>query len=533
MIGGIGIGIDQVQRFALLVDELRHGAGGGGHRGLVLGVGDIEAPFAGLRLLVPQIALRARHAGIALGAAPAGSEPGRLGAHSRHRRPDESIGAAAEARQVVLAEPGLGEFDARFERLGVHGFRMREIAQGEFVGIVEVDAEVSRGLDQQAAGPRISDVENEIDFDRAAAGPFRVAHQLDGGEVRRGGQQSEEGEVARGGFLRLLLDVGFDLLDGRPWMQLAEQFLEPLIHPALAQQPVVGPLLRRQREQRPRGHVLGRRGKIGASFGLGDQAGIEGEHGAIAIALFVAVARAVAALQVDHAHARPIGRTFAELAVRAHLQEGDGNPLVKKRCQGILGGNHEVGLGGTTPTRFDHFVLAAAFVELELYQVVHGGAGRGIMEAPFAHLEARGIESEVEELNARAGDQGRRAGIARQAGEVAHVMLLWLSVQSRDSAADLHLIAARVAGLAALALGHAVGVHFAIDRVAGVGLAVGALGICLLLDHQLAVVPACFSRRLAGGAVLLHEVHFALAFVVQRVARPQVILAARRGEAGT
>jgi hypothetical protein len=48
MVGRIGLGLDQMQRLALLVDELGHRAGGGRHRRLVLGVGEVEAPFARL-----------------------------------------------------------------------------------------------------------------------------------------------------------------------------------------------------------------------------------------------------------------------------------------------------------------------------------------------------------------------------------------------------------------------------------------------------------------------------------------------------
>src|SRR6185437_6150635 len=98
--------------------------------------------------------------------------------------------------------------------------------------------------------------------------------------------------------------------------------------------------------------------------------------------------------------------------------------------------------------------------------------------------------------------------------------------------ANLHVIALGVAGLAALALGRAVGADLAFDDVAGVGPAVGALRIGLLLDHQLAVVPARLGRRLAGRAVLLHEAHLALALVVEFVVGPQILLALRRCQAG-
>jgi hypothetical protein len=59
---------------------------------------------------------------------------------------------------------------------------------------------------------------------------------------------------------------------------------------------VVGALVRRQSEQRAGGHVLRRRRQVGTALGLGDQAGIEGEHGAVAVALLVAEAFAVARL---------------------------------------------------------------------------------------------------------------------------------------------------------------------------------------------------------------------------------------------
>src|SRR6185503_228736 len=84
----------------------------------------------------------------------------------------------------------------------------------------------------------------------------------------------------------------------------------------------------------------------------------------------------------------------------------------------------------------------------------------------------------------------------------------------------------------ALALGDAILVDFAIDRVAGIGVAVAALGIGFLLDHQLAVVPARLGRCLAGRAAVLHEGDLALALVVEGVGRPDVLLAGRRSKPG-
>ncbi len=83
---------------------------------------------------------------------------------------------------MVLAEPGLRELDARFERPGMNDLGMREVAQRQFVGIVQVDAQLAGRLDQQPAGARIADVEHEIDLDRAAAGPLGVAHHFTGGK---------------------------------------------------------------------------------------------------------------------------------------------------------------------------------------------------------------------------------------------------------------------------------------------------------------------------------------------------------------
>src|SRR5687767_7602134 len=103
---------------------------------------------------------------------------------------------------------------------------------------------------------------------------------------------------------------------------------------------------------------------------------------------------------------------------------------------------------------------------------------------------------------------------------------------SGKSTADLDIIAARVARLAALALGNAVLVDLAVDRVARVGAAIGAFGIGFLLDHQLAAVPPCLGRRLTGRAVLLHEGNLALALVVERVGGTNVLLAGRGGETG-
>src|SRR5258708_2348773 len=98
------------------------------------------------------------------------------------------------------------------------------------------------------------------------------------------------------------------------------------------------------------------------------------------------------------------------------------------------------------------------------------------------------------------------------------------------STAYLHVVAAFVARLAAGAFGLAIGADLAIDRVAGVGAAVGALGIGFFLDHELGTVPARLGGRLASGAVLLHEGDLAFAFVVERVVGAQVTLAGRRGQ---
>src|SRR5471030_125647 len=100
------------------------------------------------------------------------------------------------------------------------------------------------------------------------------------------------------------------------------------------------------------------------------------------------------------------------------------------------------------------------------------------------------------------------------------------------SMANLHVIAFGVAGLAAFALGSTVGADLALHDVAGIGLAVAAGRVGLLLDHQLAVVPARLGRSLAARAVLLHEAHLALALVVELVVGTQVALALRRRQTG-
>src|SRR5476649_1693062 len=101
-----------------------------------------------------------------------------------------------------------------------------------------------------------------------------------------------------------------------------------------------------------------------------------------------------------------------------------------------------------------------------------------------------------------------------------------------DSMPNLHVIAFGVAGLAALALGSTVRADLAVHDVAGVGLAVAARRVGLLLDHQLAVVPARLGRSLAARAVLLHEAHLALALVVELVVGTQAALALRRRQTG-
>src|SRR5882724_7800201 len=104
--------------------------------------------------------------------------------------------------------------------------------------------------------------------------------------------------------------------------------------------------------------------------------------------------------------------------------------------------------------------------------------------------------------------------------------------KSMESTANLHVVAALVAGLAALALGYAILVDLAVHDIARIGPAVGAFGIGLFLDHEFATVPARLGWRLAGRAVLLHEAHLALSFVVERVGRTQILLAGLRGQPG-
>src|SRR5437660_10159386 len=98
------------------------------------------------------------------------------------------------------------------------------------------------------------------------------------------------------------------------------------------------------------------------------------------------------------------------------------------------------------------------------------------------------------------------------------------------SAANLHVVAALIARLAALALGHAILVDLAVYDVTGIGTAVGAFGVGLLLDHEFATVPARLGRRFTGRAVMLNKAHLAPALVVERVGRAQVLLAGPRGE---
>src|SRR5579864_6267571 len=101
------------------------------------------------------------------------------------------------------------------------------------------------------------------------------------------------------------------------------------------------------------------------------------------------------------------------------------------------------------------------------------------------------------------------------------------------SAADLHVVAALVAGLAAVALGHARLVDLAFDDVAGVSPPVAAPGIGFLLDHQFAAVPARLGRRLAGGTIALHEAYLALALVIERIGRPEILFALCGRKPGT
>src|SRR6266508_4094994 len=225
------------------------------------------------------------------------------------------------------------------------------------------------------------------------------------------------------------------------------------------------------------------------------------------MALLVAIARAVARLEIDHAHARPVGRALAELVVGPHLQEGHRHPLVEKGRQRILGGDHEVGRGGdrSRPPRTGRAPRrsrAAPGRRRPWWPRRHGSPIRALSGAR-GRSRSRGTEypngrSASSGWDSSAGGQGRSCQV-----KMCH--------KSKESTAELDVVAALVTRLTSGALGDAVLADLAVYRITGIGLAVGALGIGLFLDHELGTVPARLGRRLAGRAVLLHEGHLALA----------------------
>src|SRR3981189_113627 len=72
---------------------------------------------------------------------------------------------------------------------------------------------------------------------------------LIGGEGTASARKPREAGEPGEALPRLLLDVGVDLPARGARIELAEQLLQPLGHPALAQQPVIGALLRCEHEQ--------------------------------------------------------------------------------------------------------------------------------------------------------------------------------------------------------------------------------------------------------------------------------------------
>ena len=231
---GLLLGLDLADHVAGLVDEPARSARDARVLAGAGVVARLEAPFLIDRVDRPEIALGARHAGRDLGADGRTRDPDRLGPDPDQARPEEAARAPRPPRDVLLAEARLGELDPALERVGVDQLRPAEVAQLEHVAVVEVELGlIGVGLDQDAAGPAVADVQHQVDVDRrvAALGRDRV-EQLEPRRAKRLVEQLQERDVAGGVFERLaiLRPQRAAALGG---LELDEQFVDPAIDPFL------------------------------------------------------------------------------------------------------------------------------------------------------------------------------------------------------------------------------------------------------------------------------------------------------------
>ena len=226
---GLGQG---VEGGAKLVDQVAEGGGGGERFDLAAHIGAVETPAGVETLLVPQIALGAGDTGRPLGAAAAAGHACRLRSDPGDGRPQEGPGASALVRPVLLAEGGLGEFDAALEGLAVDLLRLRQVAQLQFVAAAEPVPLLGVLFDQDAAGPRVAYVQHHVDRHRPADIAAGVPQQLD---LRDDGLLPDQGQqveivcmVGEPGAL------GLDLLRRQAQAgtgALGEDLLDPARHP--------------------------------------------------------------------------------------------------------------------------------------------------------------------------------------------------------------------------------------------------------------------------------------------------------------
>ena len=425
---GLLLGLELADHVAGLVDEP---AGGARDARVLAGAGIVarlEAPFLIDRVDRPEVALGARHAGRDLGAGGRPRDPDRLRPDPDQARPEEAARAPRPPGDVLLAEARLGELDPALERIGVDQLRPAEVAQLEHVAVVEVELGLVRiGLDQDAAGPAVADVQHQVDVDRrvAALGRDRV-EQLEPRRRERVVEQLEERQIAR----PVLVAVGEILLAQRPpgtlgLLELAEQLQEPVVDPLL--RVLAAERLGLRPGEEP-AHLLGPPGEaelllvlgvlerghqIGAVGNPLRDVGIERQDDAVAQR-----PRPFGRIERGHQRARPVGRPGVEqlLAIGAapgpDAQIGHRHPLVEEWLERLDLVDVVVLLLGIAGGKDRRILLVIARERNEAQPdraVVQGHGPVGALdEAPAKPLGLLEIEAEIQELDAAVGHQGDR-----------------------------------------------------------------------------------------------------------------------------
>ncbi|KAF5037340.1 hypothetical protein DSECCO2_565640 [anaerobic digester metagenome] len=148
------------KRRAFAVDPPGQETGRDHGLGAATGVGApalLPGPF------VPQIPFGARHAGRPLGADGVGGFAAGLGADPHRRRPHKGRHPATRAPgQGTVAEVRLQKLYPGLEGLDIDRAGIADVAQLQQIAVVEVGDALGQRFDQNAAGARIADVQDEI-----------------------------------------------------------------------------------------------------------------------------------------------------------------------------------------------------------------------------------------------------------------------------------------------------------------------------------------------------------------------------------